>query len=202
MRKMIFIGTAAVFVLGSLAGCSSTQVKRVNTEETIDLSGLWNDTDSRLIAAEMIDDCLRSPWINQFQQKSNRPPVVIVGMVKNQSHEHVNSDVFTKDLERSLLNSGRVQFVASKGERIEVREERDEQQKGFTDPETVKKIGKETGADFILIGSLNSVKDEIQGRYVILYQANLELVNLENNQKVWIGQTHLKKLVKRTKYSL
>jgi CRISPR/Cas system-associated protein Cas7 (RAMP superfamily) len=63
-------------------------------------------------------------------------------------------------------------------------------------------FGKETGADFIVLGSINSVKDEVSGRYVILYQVNLELVDIETNQKVWIGQKNIKKSVKRSKYSL
>ena len=202
MKKQQMTWGMMVAVAVFLVGCSSSQVKRVDVDKTVDLSGRWNDTDSRLVAQEMVADSLSRPWISQFVEVSHRDPVVIVGTVANRSHEHVNADVFTKDLEQSLLNSGRVKFVAASGERSWVREERNDQQGAFTDPATVKKIGKETGADFILIGSVNSIKDEVKGRYVILYQVNLELVDLTTNQKVWIGQKHLKKIVNRSKYSL
>ena len=54
----------------------------------------------------------------------------------------------------------------------------------------------------MLKGSINSIKDEIKGKYVILYQVNLELIDLTNNQKVWIGEKEIKKFVKRSKFSL
>jgi penicillin-binding protein activator len=200
-RKIVLLVGMLIFPV-FLFGCSSSQVKRVAVDKTIDFSGLWNDTDSRLVAQEMVADSLSRPWITQFMETNHRDPVIIVGNVTNRSQEHINSEVFTKDLEMSLINSGRVKFVAASGERSWVREERNNQQQGLTDPETIKKIGKETGADFILIGSINSVKDEIKGQYVILYQTNLELVDLTTNLKVWIGQKQLKKIVKRSKYSL
>ncbi len=200
MRKHLYL-LFAVWAVWA-AGCSSSQVERVDVQKPVDLSGMWNDTDSRTIAREMIDDVMRSPWINDFRTAKNRAPVVIIGPVKNQTEEHVNTEIFTKDLENGFVRSGLVKVVASRSERAPVREERADQQQGFTDPETVKKIGKETGADFMLSGSLNTVRDAYKGKYVILYQANLELLNLENNQKVWIGQTHLKKIVKRSQYSL
>ena len=182
--------------------CSSKRVKRLGPEEVVDLSGRWNDTDSQLVAKEMIQDALARSWSQTFMEIRNRLPVVVVGPVTNRSHEHINADVFIKDLERNLLNSGKIKFVAAKGERDAVREERASQQDGYTAPETIKAIGRETGADLIVIGSINSVKDELAGRYVILYQVNLELIDIETNQKLWIGQKLIKKSVKRSKYSL
>lgn len=197
------LSTIFVFALlaGVLAvsGCSS--VKRVEVEEKIDLSGRWNDTDSRMVAETLIKDCVSQGWQPMFTGQNGRPPVVIVGEIKNQSHEHINADVFTKSLERSLINSGKVKFVADKFERGGVREERMDQQENSSEA-TRKKLKNETGADFMLIGSINSVKDEVRGKYVILYQVNLELVNLESNEKVWLGTHELKKVVSKSKYSL
>lgn len=183
-----------------VSGCTPT-VQRVEVDKTIDLSGRWNDTDSRMVAETMIQDCVSQGWQPMFQGQNNRPPVVIVGEIRNQSHEHINADVFTKDLERSLLNSGRVKFVADKFERTGVREERMDQQENAS-AATRKQLKNETGADFMLIGSINSVKDEVRGKYVIMYQVNLELVDLESNEKVWIGEEKIKKVVEKSRYSL
>ncbi|MGD9200929.1 MAG: penicillin-binding protein activator LpoB, partial [Chitinispirillia bacterium] len=46
-----------------LASCASTKVSRVETGSTIDITGKWNDADSRLVAQEMIDDCLSQRWL-------------------------------------------------------------------------------------------------------------------------------------------
>lgn len=204
MRRewLLFLGGLLV-VMANLNGCASQpKVTRIEVQKIIDLSGRWNDTDSRLVAEEMIKDCLDRPWFSIFQGKNNREPVVIVGTVMNRSSEHINSQVFIEDLERSLLNSGKVNFVAGHQEREEIRNERDDQHAGETDPSTVKPKGKETGADFMLQGSINSIKDEIKGKYAILYQVNLELIDLTNNRKVWIGQKNIKKLVERSQVSL
>jgi penicillin-binding protein activator len=193
---IIFLGLAVL----AFAGCS-TQVIRKDAAEVVDLSGRWNDTDARLVAEEMVKTCTSAQWVVRFNKQKGRDPVVIVGTVTNRSHEHINANVFIEDLEMALVNSGRVRFVASKTERGEVREERLDQLQNAA-PETRARMIQETGADFMLQGSINSVKDETRGQYAIMFQSNLELIDLTTNEKVWIGQKKVKKLVKRPQYSL
>ena len=197
-RYVVFFLVCTALVI---AGCAGS-VKRVETTEIIDLSGRWNDTDSRLVSEEMIKDCINRPWIQRFTDKyGGKLPVVIVGTVRNRSHEHINVETFTKDLERALINSGEVDFVAAKGEREELREERKEQAKHSSE-ETAKAFGEELGADFMLKGTINTILDKIEGKAVIFYQVNLELMDLETNRKVWIGDKKIKKLIKRRKLGL
>lgn len=198
-----FCLTSVLTLLGWIGCSSAPKVVRTDVERVVDLSGRWNDTDSRMVAEEMIQDSMGRPWINKFNEvHGDRKPVVIVGTVINRSSEHINAHLFIKDLERELLNCNKVDFVASRQERVDVRDERDDQQLGETEPSTINPKRHETGADFILQGSINSVKDETKGKYVVLYQVNLELIDLTNNQKVWIGQKEIKKIVSKSKYSL
>lgn len=202
MNKKIIVFVVVAAIVNLIAGCGGRTVKRLAVEKTVDLSGVWNDTDSRLVAEEMIQDCVKRPWLDKFNEKNRREPVVIIGTVINRSHEHINAQLFIKNLEKSLLNTGKITFIASKQEREDVRDERDDQQRGQTAKKTVKPVGEETGADFIMQGMINSVKDELKDQYVILYQVSLELIDLTNNQKVWIGQKEIKKYVKKSRYSL
>jgi hypothetical protein len=152
-----------------------------------------------MVSEEMIRDCLDRPWLQRFvDTHGGKIPTVIVGRVRNRSHEHINTQTFVKDLERALINSGRVQFVASKGERFGVREERMDQAEHASDG-TMKGPGEEIGADFMLIGTINTIRDEAGGTAVMFYQTNLELINMSNNIKVWIGEKKIKKLIKRSK---
>jgi len=199
-NKIIFALLNILLVSGFISGCA-TKVDRIKVEETIDLSGRWNDTDARVVSEELIKNCLDGAWLSNFNKASGRNPVVIVGAIVNRTSEHINPSVFIKNLEKDLINSGKATFVASKDERVTIREERQEQQTGQTDPQTIKPAGKETGADFMLQGNINAVTDEIKGKAVTLYQVNLELVDLTTNQISWLGQTQLKKLVKKTSYS-
>ena len=191
------------FVTWALAGCATgPQVERLDTDTTIDISGRWNDTDSRMVAEGMITDCLSSPWLPDFvSSHQGKKPVVIVGMVANRSHEHINVQTFTKDLERALINSGRVTFVASKMERQEIREEREDMAVHAVD-ETVKGPGKEAGADYMLKGTLNSIVDQSGGKKVVYYQTNLELISMSDNTKAWIGEKKIKKFITKPKFGM
>ncbi|MBW2059135.1 MAG: penicillin-binding protein activator LpoB [Deltaproteobacteria bacterium] len=186
-----------------LQHCASTpKVERKEVETTIDLSGRWNDVDSRMVSEEMIRDCLDHPWVERFKEKhAGKIPTVVVGLVRNRSHEHINVQTFVKDLERALINSGEVRFVASSDERRQIREERLDMARHASD-ETMKPPGEEVGADFMLIGTINTIRDEVKGKAVMFYQVNLELIDMSNNIKAWIGEKKIKKLIKRPKMRL
>lgn len=183
--------------LSLIAGCG-TQVTRLSPDETVDLSGSWNDTDSRLVAEEMIQDALAHPWVSQYQSRSGQSPTVIVGTVRNLSHEHINVNTFVNDMERSLINSGRVIFVASSEERGEIRDERVDQDLNSTEA-TRNAAGNEIGADFMLNGQINTIIDVASDDQVRYYQVDLTLISMKDNRKVWLGQKKIKKLVENSK---
>ena len=197
MKYIILFILAFLIILSGCAG--GRTVKRISTTEVTDLSGRWNDTDARLVAEEMIKDMVSRPWLSNFHKNKGENPVVIVGTIRNMSTEHVNMELFTKDMERELINSGQVQLVASKIEREEIREERLDQQM-YASMETAKKLGEEVGADFVLIGTFKSVEDVLEGKKAILYSVDLELIDVEKNLKVWIGNKKIKKLIEQAGY--
>lgn len=195
IRVVVLAAISALALL--ILGCGESKtVTRVEPDQAIDLSGDWNDTDSRMVAEEMVKDALNRPWLGEFKGEKKRSAVIIVGTVRNRSSEHIASTAFIKNLERELINSGRVEFVANNEERSEVRDERTDQQE-FSSPESLKKFQMETGADFMLRGDITSIIDQDGGSRVKFYQVNLELVNIETNKKVWIGEKKIKKLVEQ-----
>ena len=182
-----------IFTLSlGLTGCGK-KVSRRSAGEQIDLSGRWNDTDSQLVSKEMIEDSLSWPWIEDWGKKTGKKPTVMAYAVKNRSLEHINTQTFMKDLERAFLRSGRVRVVADRDQQADVRDERANQQIGLTANPAA--VGKELGADFVLTGVLNSIVDKEGGEKVVFYQANLELISVETNEKVWIGDKKIKKFV-------
>lgn len=196
MKKALLL----IFALSLITGCGGGRtVKRISTDEVTDLSGKWNDTDSRLVAEKMVEDMLSKPWLSEFNKEEGKDPTVIVGNIRNMSTEHVNMEVFIKDIERELINSGRVQFVASKEEREQIREERIDQQT-HASIETAARLGQEYGADYVLIGTFKSVEDVLEGKKAILYSVDLELIDVEKNLKVWIGNKKIKKFIEQSGY--
>ncbi len=200
--RSIVAGLVGLMLVVGMYGCASApKISRVDAEEQVDLSGDWNDTDSQLVSKEMITDSLSRPWIDDYLTKGKGKPRLIVGAVMNKSHEHINTETFVKDLEREVTNSGRVKFVASREQRDEIRAERMDQAQNAS-METAKAAGQETGADFMIKGQINTIMDEAGKTALKYYQVELELIDMANNEKVWIGQKKIKKIVqrKRTKF--
>lgn len=182
---------------GLVSSSCGRQVTRVSTNETIDISGRWNNTDSREVAEEMTKQVLSGAWVGNFQEENNgKKPVVIVGMVTNKSHEHIDAETFIKDVEQSFIQSQRVRLVQGGKKREELRAERADQQTNAS-VSTMKKFGLENGADFILQGSINSIVDSHKKQKVVYYQVNLELTHIQTGEVVWIGDKKIAKYVKR-----
>ncbi|MBO5236654.1 MAG: penicillin-binding protein activator LpoB [Spirochaetaceae bacterium] len=189
----VFICTLLVFT-----SCSSTKVERVDTDTITDLSGYWNDTDVRIVADSLIADCVNAPAITNYVRTNGKLPVVIVGSFRNDSDEHIDTSILTKKFETALINSGKVDFVASASERGELRTEREEQQ-SWASEETAKRLANETGADFMLIGSVKTMVDQADKTSSRTYWVYAELIDIESNRKLWIGEnSEIKKIIKRS----
>ncbi len=195
---MVGIMLISLPVILSACGPSIT-VSRVNPDSVTDLSGYWNDTDSRLVAQKMIEELQTAPWVDRFEQKNNRKPVVIVGRITNRSYEHIDVETFIKNLEATMVNGGILDFVASAKERGQIRAERKDQAANSS-MDTQKEPGQETGADFMLIGNISSIIDKEGGETVKYYQVDLELDNITTNEKVWIGEKKIKKIVNQASF--
>lgn len=194
MNKLKLFAISSIAAMLSM-GCATHRVERVDVNKSIDLSGRWNDTDSRTVADEMISQVLSGNWISEHM-RANRgeKPVVIVGLVYNKTSEHIDAGTFIKDVEKSFIQSGKVRLVQAGEKREELRRERAAQQ-DFASLETAKKWGRELGADYMLQGDITSIIDRYNKEQVTYYQVSLELSNLETNEVVWIGDHKLKKYI-------
>lgn len=203
---------AAAFLLVALAasGCSNKHVSRIEPDTVTDLSGAWNDTDSRLVANALIEQSLTDPWLSRYSSANGgETPTVIVGNFRNRSSEHIPVNTFINDLESAYINSGAVTVVASDSERDQLRAERDDQQE-FARADTRARLGQELGANYMLQGELSSIEDEETTTYfgasrkeqIRFYQVDARLVDLESNAVVWAGQHKIKKYIERKPFGL
>lgn len=194
--KKIILAIAIVTTVAVLTTSCARKVTRIEPTEQIDLSGRWNNTDSRFVAEEMIGTILNDKWVTNHQQSQNgQKPVVIVGFVSNKSHEHIEAETFVKDVEQSFVKSGKLRLVQGGKKREELRAEKADQQSNAS-LSSMKKFGLEQGADYILQGSINSIVDSEKRQKVVYYQVNLELTNIQSNEVVWIGDKKIAKYVK------
>jgi len=193
MKKLAYFLLAAA--LAGSAACSH-KVERIDPNKTTDLSGRWNETDAKQVSAEMIKDCLARPWLERFVQQNNRKPVVVVGLITNKTTEHIDEEIFIKEIEKAFINTGMVRVVTAGVQREKLREERADQQK-FSSEDTKKAWGKELGADYIMGGNMSSVIDQFKSQKAVFYKVNLDMTDMQSNETVWLGDKEIKKLVTR-----
>lgn len=190
MRLLILILSISLLV-----NCSQRTVSRIEPDTSIDLSGRWNDTDSRTVAESMTNELLSSGNFKSFAEAEGSKPAIIVGWVVNKTSEHIDADNFIKKIELAVFNSGVADLVESDDFRNRLREERAQQQ-DFSSSETVSKWGMEVGADLMLFGEMTSETDVYNNKRVVNYIVTLFLTDIETNKRVWYGQKEIKKFIK------
>jgi uncharacterized protein (TIGR02722 family) len=196
--SLVLLGLALTALL---AGCSARKtVTRTDPSERIDLSGNWNDVDSQSMAEALVSDMSSNiGWIERHLADNGKRPVVIIGEVRNRTTEHIPVRTLVSDLEKQLMNFSSVDLVASPEEREGIRDERADQQQ-FSSTESMKQWGREVGADYMLVGELNSIIDNEKGDSVKYYEMVCDLVSLKTNIKVWRGDHKIKKFVGQGAY--
>ena len=191
------IGVLLLVLLAIGGTACGKRVSRIDPSSVTDLSGRWNDTDSRLVANALIEQSLNAPWVARYTNTSGgQPPAVIVGSFRNQTLEHIAVNTFISDLERAMINSGAVTMVASPEERSEIRAERTDQQENARASSRAR-MAQELGADYMLQGEITAIEDEEGREKVVYYQVDATLTDLESSVKVWAGQHRIKKYIER-----
>lgn len=197
MKTRTYSIAIALITAITLTNCGGTKVERMDPGTVTDLSGRWNETDSRLTAEEITAELMDHAWYSTYAaENGGKKPVIIVGLITNKSHEQIATETFSKDIEKAIINSGRMKLVQAGTMREEVRAERADQQ-NYASQSTMKKFGLENGADFMLQGTINSIVDQNKKDKSIYYQIDLELTNIQTNDKVWIGDKKIKKMVNK-----
>ncbi len=198
--RLTIVCASALFALGLLAGCA-TKVENVDPTTEGYITGRWNDSDARAAADELIPQCLGSAWLPEYRgQHGETRPRIVIGAIENNTNEHINKDVFMNQMQRVLINSGIVRFVADPEVRgalmDEVQFQKDMAKGGGVAPAVEQGV---SGADFMLMGTISSIVDQEGGKAIVFYQVDLTLTDLRNWEKVWMGQVQRKHLVEHAK---
>jgi uncharacterized protein (TIGR02722 family) len=203
MKKLPGIVGVILFVFASCASGGAPKVQRVDSGTQTDLSGYWNDTDVKIVCKALIDDCLNSPRVDAaIKAKRGKIPTVIVGRFKNDSSEHIDTTIISTIMEQTIFNSGKLDFVAGGSTRDDIRAERQDQQSNASEA-TAKALANETGADFMLTGSVKTIVDRAGNQTVRTYFVNAEMTNVETNQRMWMAtNSEIKKIVTQPKNKL
>jgi penicillin-binding protein activator len=184
----------------ALTGCG-TKVANVDPATEGYISGRWNDSDARAVADELIPEALEGAWLPEWRGgHGEERPRIVIGEIVNDTSEHISKDVFMNDIQRVLINSGVVRFVADPDVREQLMNEVQWQEQmaegGGVSGDVAQGV---SGADFMLMGTISSIVDQAGKEAIVYYKVDLSLTDLHNWEKVWIGTAERKHLVEGAK---
>ena len=180
----------------TVSSCKKKKVNRLAVNTVKDLSGRFNDTDSRFIAQSIVEQMLNECYDLKIASRDER--ILAVGEVRNLSHEHINCSTFMNDIERNLINSGRCLVVANKSIREAIQEEFVEFEDSLSPLDQLEKqrnCAKKLGVNRMIFSSITSIVDKDGKKSVRFYQFDIKLVDVNTNEVVWMGTKKIKKFI-------
>lgn len=185
-----FLICTTCFMLLIMTGCmSSTRDLNPKTEVHYDAS--YDFSDKNQIVDGLVTPLLAAP-VFPVQEK----PIMIIYPVVNETSEHIGTDGITDDIRMKLVQSGRFRFI-SEDQRANIQKETKYQNQGYVDPAMRVEQGRQLGANYILSGTLRSIKKEqpkqvrLTKKERIYYSLNLTITDLKTSEVVYENQVEI-----------
>lgn len=186
---------ALVVVFAFAVSCAGPRVFTKGTYEDPNTIALLDDrfseNDMQLIAKKMIQSMAGSDIVG-----SNGAPVVMVGKMRNRTSEHIDMTMLSDKVRTQLIQSGRFRF-ADVVNRRDIAEEYEYQQSGYVDPNQAKGPGSQTGAEYLLTGTLTANVQQAGRNKLIYYKATFQLTNLLTSEIAWTDEKEIRKAYKK-----
>ena len=194
MNHALLILTGALL----LGGCSSTTVSYGDATETETVTVDYGSSDLQAIADKMADSMLASPATSEITAGGR--PVMFMDSIRNKTSEHIDTEAITDTLRTKLLSSGKFRFVdMSKVSAVKQQLEY-QQSSGMVDPASMVRLGKQTGARYMVYGNLASIVKDNGKVKDVYYQMTMNLMDLENGELLWADQKEIRKQAKKSTF--
>ena len=189
-----------VLALLALASCGPRAFTKGDYDDP-EKENLLNDSFSETDMQHMAKVLVASMVASRPIAKADKPPVVMVTKLENKTDEHIDTQSIMDMVKVELGRSGAVAFV-DKENREDAAKEYEYQNSGMMDQTTVHSKGKQTGADFVLNGRLDSIVQEVGKDKTVYYKITLYLTNLNTNVSVWQDHDQVRKAFKKRRVSM
>jgi len=201
MKKITKLLIASFLLLNS-GVIFAKPVARIDASKQKDLSGNWNDKDIRQVCETIIEDCIESNFVKKFTKKNGRLPCVKLGPIMNLSDEFIDTTIIANKFRNAIIESGELRFVASDSE-VEVLRNEQLTQGDHVKMEEAAQMGNETGADFMLQGTVKTVIDQDKKTIQKTYYVDVELFGIESSEIVWTAEnSDIVKVIDRKKIKM
>lgn len=187
IRLSVLITCSALLIM---TGCMAT-TKNLDPNAETHYDATYDFSDKSKIV-----DVLVTPLISGSAFPVQDKPILIVYPVVNETSEHISTAGITDEIRMKLLKSGKFRFI-SDDQRTNIQRETSYQYEGYVDPAQRVEQGRQTGADYILSGTLRSINKE-QPKQVrlfkkerVYYSLDLTITDLKTGEIVYADEAEL-----------
>lgn len=197
MKHLLLITVAL-----ALSACASKEFKKGSYEDPTKINLLTDDfgeSDAQVLSEATISQLIKPDNSGQmcpaFTPTTARP-YVIIGHIENRTEEHIDLKMMTSSVRNALVKSGRVRFLNNDA-RKQLEDEYAYNSSGAVEDASKKTKGKQKGADYMLVGSLFTVVQEVGGNKTVYYKFNTELTDVETSEVVCTTEQQIRKTYKK-----
>jgi len=199
MKKILIL-----LMLSLMSSCSSFKAERVDDtksdEKGMEITDNWLQKDTQTAVAQTIAQIKSHPGYVRYKQKHSEPPAIFVAEIQNMSSEaYFPISEINNELLNELSLSGEFVLVDAAA-RNKLLEEITYQNDGMVDPSTVKKVGKQTGADLLIFGSVFMQPESRDGKTLKQYSLDMRVTDLEKGVEVLRTRTKVSKFSQKKKF--
>ena len=190
MKNIRFFMIMSFLILLTMAGCSAT-TKNINPKGDMHYDATYDFSDKNQIVERLVTPLLSAPVFPPREK-----PILIVYPVVNKTSEHISTGGITDAIRLKLIQSGRFRFINER-QRENIQMETSYQDQGFVDPAMRIEKGRQLGADYILSGTLRSIKSEqarqwrLYKKERIYYSLDLTMTDLKTGEIVYADEAEL-----------
>lgn len=162
--------------------CGSFKAKRVDANESdekgLSITDNWMSADTTQAVADVVKQMKAHPGFNKMKARHQTPKVFIAEVQNQTSEAYFPIGDMNDELLNELSLSGEFELV-DQAAREKILGEITYQNDGMVDPATVKKIGKQTGADVMIFGNVYMKPEKRDGKTIKEYSVNIRMTDIE-----------------------
>ena len=185
MKKLLVPMLCLSFLATS---CGSFKAKRVNAEEgdelALDITDKWVDKDTVDAVSDLIKKIEGHKAFQKYLAKRTKKPKLFIAEVQNETSEaYFPIDNINDELLNQFSATG-VFTLLDAQQRDNILKEIKYQNDGMVKPEDVRQIGKQSGADILIFGSVRMQPASRGGKTLKQYSINMRMTEIESSEEV------------------
>jgi hypothetical protein len=199
-KKIVLLSLVAIM---SLSSCGGFKAKRVDAQESdekaLEITDKWLQGDTERVIRDVVKNMQAHKGFQRYIAKQKDTPKIFVGEVQNLTSEAYFPINELNDEFLNELSAGGDFILIDAAARDSILKEITYQNDGMVDPKTAKQVGKQTGADLMIFGSVSMKPESRDGKTIKQYAISVRMTNIETAQEVMRTQTKLSKFSEKSK---